>query len=177
MVDPVNASASHGMTGKSIKFQCLTVKEPMSPVNPSGFPLPQHEIEIRVRYNETDAQGHVHHTTYINYFELARVEMLRAAGYSYRKLEDDGMMLVVTEVNCQFFLPARYDDLLNVKTVVVRARGVRIRHEYEITRDDELVATGWTVVAAIGKDGKVKRLPPWLRMAREALDKGAAESK
>ncbi|MGI9517830.1 MAG: acyl-CoA thioesterase [Pirellulaceae bacterium] len=147
----------------------------MSPVNPSGFPVPEHEIEIRVRYHETDAQGHVHHTTYINYFEIARVEMLRAAGYSYRALEDDGMMLVVTEVHCQFFAPARYDDVLQVKARVVQARGVRIRHEYEISRDGQLVATGWTVVAAIGKDGKVKRLPTWLRLARADLGRGAAE--
>ena len=136
----------------------------MSAVNPPDFSLPEHEIEIRVRYQETDAQGHVHHTTYINYFEIARIEMLRAAGYSYRALEDEGLMLVVTEVHCEYFAPARYDDLLSVQTKVVRARGVRIRHEYIIKRGDQLVARGWTVVAAVGKDGQVKRLPAWLRM-------------
>ncbi len=164
-----------GMAGNN-QFQRITVEEPMAPVNPSGFPLPEHEFDIRVRYYETDAQGHVHHTTYINYFEIARVEMLRAAGYSYRALEDDGMMLVVTEVNCQFFAPARYDDLLTVKTRVARARGVRIRHVYEITRNGETMATGWTVVAAIGKDGKVKRLPKWLRVARADLGRGVEDA-
>ena len=136
----------------------------MSSVNPSGFSLREHDIDIRVRYQETDAQGHVHHTTYINYFEIGRIEMLRAAGHSYRALEDAGIMLVVTEVNCRFFASARYDDLLAMKTKVVRSKGVRIRHEYEIRLDGELVAQGWTVVAALGKDGKVKRLPTWLRM-------------
>jgi len=132
--------------------------------DPSGFPLLEHDHPIRVRYQETDAQGHVHHTTFINYFEIGRVEMLRAAGFSYRELEEDGILLVVSEVNCQFFAPARYDDLLNLKTRVISSRGVRIRHEYEITRGDTLIAQGSTVVASIGKDGKVKRLPNWLKL-------------
>ena len=91
-------------------------------------------------------------------------EMLRAAGYSYRELEESGIMLVVSEVTCQFFAPACYDDLLNVKTSVVSSKGVRIRHAYEITRDEDLIASGSTVVAAVGKDGKVKRLPKWLKL-------------
>lgn len=136
----------------------------MTSANSSGFPLREHEHSIRVRYQETDAQGHVHHTTYVNYFEIGRIEMLRAAGYSYRALEDQGVMLVVSEVNCQFFAPARYDDLLTLKTRVVSAKGVRIRHEYEILRDETLMARGSTVVAAVGKDGKVKRLPHWLKL-------------
>lgn len=129
-----------------------------------GFPLRSHITEIRVRYQETDAQGHAHHTTYINYFEIGRIEMLRAAGYSYRDLEDQGILLVISEVGCQFFAPANYDDLLRMKTTVVRAKGARIRHEYEIHRDDELVVRGFTVVAAVDRTGNVLRLPLWLRL-------------
>jgi len=128
------------------------------------FPLVQHQHEIRVRYQETDAQGHVHHTTYLNYFEIGRVEMLRAAGFSYRELEQQGIMLVVAEANCQYFAPAVYDDLLTVTTRVIRSKGVRIRHDYEIRRDETLIVMGHTVVASLGKDGKVKRLPEWLRI-------------
>ncbi len=136
----------------------------MTAAKSTSFPITEHEHSIRVRFQETDAQGHAHHTTYINYFEIARIEMLRAAGHSYRQLEESGIMLVVTEVNCQFFVPAKYDDLLKVVTRVVSAKGVRIRHEYEITLNETVVARGNTVVAAVGKDGKVKRLPNWLRL-------------
>ncbi len=131
---------------------------------PQVFPLRCYDHTIRVRYQETDAQGHVHHTTYINYFEIGRVEMLRAAGYSYRRLEEDGILLVVTEVQCQYFAPAHYDDLLQLRTLLIRARGVRICHRYEIRRGDTLLATGSTVVAAMGRDGKVQRLPDWLKI-------------
>ena len=123
----------------------------------------EHEIQIRVRYQETDAQGRVHHSNYANYFEIGRVEMLRSSGRNYRDLEAEGLMLVVVELGCQYLRGARYDDLLTLKTTVVKARGVRIRHEYEISLDGEMVCTGHTVVAAIGPDGDVIRLPKWLR--------------
>lgn len=136
----------------------------MATVNPSKFPFRQHTTQIRVRYQETDAQGHTHHTTYLNYFEIGRIEMLRAAGHSYRDLEESGIMLVVSEIGCKFFHPANYDDLLDLETTVVSAKGVRIHHSYKLTLGDQLVCEGHTVVASIGKDGKVKRLPEWLRM-------------
>ena len=134
----------------------------MTSVNPSPSVPREHEIQIRVRYQETDAQGRVHHTNYINYFEVARVEMLRASGRTYRDLESDGILLVVTQVNCNYHRAANYDDLLTIKTAVTRAKGVRIHHEYQIFDGDELVADGNTVVAAIAPTGKVCRLPQWL---------------
>ena len=134
----------------------------MTSVNPSPSVPREHEIQIRVRYQETDAQGRVHHTNYINYFEVARVEMLRASGRTYRDLESDGILLVVTQVNCNYHRAANYDDLLTIKTAVTRAKGVRIHHEYQIFDGDELVADGNTVVAAIDPTGKVCRLPQWL---------------
>lgn len=130
----------------------------------SGFPLLRHEVELRVRYQETDAQGHVHHTAYINYFEIGRIEMLRAAGFNYRDLEDDGLSLVVTQVGCEYFAPARYDDLLRMTTIVKRSRGTRIHHQYEIHREAERIVTGFTVVAALDPSGKVLRLPRWLQV-------------
>lgn len=133
--------------------------------------LTRHEIEIRVRYQETDAQQRVHHGTYINYFEVGRVELLRAAGKSYKELENEGLMLVVTEISCKYYVPAEYDDLLRVITSVVRAKGVRIEHKYEIFRGDELVCEGHSVVASVGKDGKIKRLPAWLTMPYADLER------
>ena len=82
-------------------------------------------LQIRVRYQETDGQGRVHHANFLTYFEQARVEMLRAAGHSYKQLEADGLMLVVAEASMQYLLAAEYDDLLDVYVRTVRARGAR----------------------------------------------------
>jgi acyl-CoA thioester hydrolase len=138
----------------------------MTPVNPLPIVPREHEIQIRVRYQETDGQGRVHHTNYINYFEVARVEMLRASGKNYRELESEGIMLVVTKVNCEYFRGALYDDLLTIKTTVTKAKGVRIHHHYEVYSEDELVARGDTVVAAVDPTGKVTRLPDWLQIQK-----------
>ena len=136
----------------------------MSTVNPAPkIPL-SHQIEIRVRYQETDAQGRVHHSNYANYFEMGRVEMLRASGRTYRSLEEEGVMLVVANLTVNFHKGANYDDLLTLKTTVVRAKGVRVTHHYELFLDDELLADGETIVAAVDADGKVCRLPKWLRL-------------
>jgi acyl-CoA thioester hydrolase len=136
----------------------------MTTVNPSPVVPRHHEISVRVRYQETDAQGRVHHTNYINYFEVARVEMLRASGRTYRDLESEGIFLVVAHVSCKYYRPANYDDLLTIKTTVTRAKGVRIEHHYEIFDNDELVAERETTVAAVDPTGKVVRLPDWLRL-------------
>ena len=125
--------------------------------------LDQHEIPIRVRYQETDAQGRVHHANYLTYFEIGRVELLRAAGYSYKRLEEEGVLLVVAEISCQYFLPAVYDDLLRLITTTVAAKGARIEHEYQLFRDAELLVKGRTVVACVDRAGRVRRLPDWLR--------------
>ena len=88
----------------------------MSNVNPPISVPREHQTEIRVRYHETDAQGRVHHANYVKYFEIGRVEMLRASGTSYRQLEESGLLLVVVDLKCQFFTGAQYDDLLLLTT-------------------------------------------------------------
>ena len=124
--------------------------------------LTQHEIEIRVRYQETDGQGRVHHANYLTWFELARVELLRAAGHSYRELEEAGIFLVVAEISLRYFLPALFDDLVQVRITTALAKGARIEHRYQVRRGPELLAEGTTTVARIDKTGRVKRLPAWL---------------
>lgn len=126
--------------------------------------LTQHEIEIRVRYQETDAQGRVHHANYITYFEMGRVELLRAGGYNYKRLEEEGVLLVVSEIACKYYLPADYDDLLRLRTTTVRAKGARIEHQYELHRGDQLLAEGHSTIACVDRQGRVQRLPEWLRL-------------
>jgi len=130
------------------------------------LPMSSHEVEIRVRYSETDAQGVVHHANYANYFEIGRVELLRAAGESYRGWEENGIRLVVTSLHCEYLLPAHYDDVLRLVTTTLRAKGGRIVHGYELFRDQDLIARGETTVACISHEGKVRRLPAWLQELR-----------
>lgn len=126
--------------------------------------LTEHTIEVRVRYQETDAQGRVHHANYITYFELARTEMLRAGGFNYKRMEEDGTLLVVRDVECRYHLPAEFDDLLHVTVKTVKAKGARIELAYEIRRDDELVVEGMTLLACITREGKPTRIPDVLRL-------------
>jgi acyl-CoA thioester hydrolase len=128
--------------------------------------LREHEIEIRVRYQDTDGQGRVHHANYFTYFEMGRTELLRAAGYTYRQIEQEGWMLVVAEISCKYHQPADYDDLLRLRTTVVEARGARVICEYEIFRGDALLAEGHSTVACINRQGRVTRLPAALIVER-----------
>lgn len=127
--------------------------------------LPEHETQIEVRYHETDGQGHVHHANYLLYFELGRVELLRAMGHDYAELERNGIMLVVTEMSCRYFRPCRFGDTLRLHTSTVSARGARIRHRYQISKDGKVLAEGESTVACVDREGRVRRLPEWLREA------------
>ena len=132
-----------------------------------------HEIEIRVRYQETDAQGHVHHANYITWFELGRTEMLRSAGRDYDVLEKSGVMLVVAEMNLKYYRPCHFGELVTLKTTVVEAKGARIRHHYEVRLGEELLAEGESVVASVDATGRARRLPDWLRTNKRGKNSAA----
>jgi acyl-CoA thioester hydrolase len=87
-------------------------------------------------------------------------------GHSYKQVEEAGFYLVIFEVSCRYLLPAHYDDLLTLRTTVLRARGARIEHEYQLFRGRDLLATGHSVVACVDKQGIVRRLPDWLQAPR-----------
>jgi acyl-CoA thioester hydrolase len=120
------------------------------------------EITIRVRYAETDRMGLLHHANYLVYFEQGRTELLRARGISYRDLEDQGFLLVLTRVQVRYRSPARYDDLLTLRTTVVRTTSVKIEHRYEVLRDGLLLAEGETTLGCVDREGHVQRLPAFL---------------
>jgi acyl-CoA thioester hydrolase len=128
----------------------------------SSHMLPDYEIDVRVRYYETDAQGFVHHANYFQYFELARVEQLLALGYDYAQLERDGILLVVNKIACKFHRPSKFGDTLRIAIRTVRARGARIDHEYRVYRGNELLAEGESTLACIDREGRVQRLPEFL---------------
>jgi acyl-CoA thioester hydrolase len=120
------------------------------------------DIEIRVRYQETDGQGRVHHANFITYFEQGRTELLRASGRTYRELEEEGLMLVVAELGIEYFRAARYDDLLRIRTETTSIRGARIEHTYHVFLGDELLVRGRSVVACIGPEGRPRSVPSCL---------------
>src|ERR1044072_1073947 len=124
--------------------------------------LPDHEIEIKVRYYETDGQGFVHHANYFPYLELARVEQLSALGYDYAQLENDGILLVVNKMACKYHRPSRFGDTLRLQIRTVRARGARIDHEYRVLRGNALVAEAESTLACIDREGRVQRLSDFL---------------
>lgn len=121
-----------------------------------------HILTIRVPYNDTDGQRRVHHANYLNYFEQGRVELLRARGWSYKELEDSGLLLVVSEMQLKYFFPAEFDDLLTLETKVLSARGARIEHSYKLTRGETLIVTAKSTIACIDQTGRVRRLPKHL---------------
>jgi len=128
-----------------------------------GKPMsPQHEIEIRVRYQETDAQGRVHHANYVTYFEMGRTELLRSQGLSYRRLEEEGFFLVVADMQIQYLSGAQYDDLLRLVTRTIRLKAATVVHEYEIYRGEDLIVKARSRLGCVNAEGKVTRIPAWL---------------
>jgi acyl-CoA thioester hydrolase len=129
--------------------------------------LRQHEIEIRVRYPETDPGGYVHHGQYFTYFELGRTELLRASGRSYRDMEAEGAYVVVVRAQCRYHRPARYDDLLRLRTTIARLRAAVVEHDYHLFRGEELLAEAHVVLCCVDRDGNPQRWPEWMSIEEE----------
>ncbi|MEI6211609.1 MAG: thioesterase family protein [bacterium] len=121
----------------------------------------EHATQIRVRYAETDQMGVVWHGNYLQYFETGRTEALRACGWSYRGLEEAGIMLPLVEAHLEYLRPARYDDLLVVKSIVREPVTVRLRFEYEVQNEaGELLVTGHTVLGFVNATTRRPCRPP-----------------
>jgi len=119
---------------------------------------------IRVRYAETDAAGVVYYANYLVYFEVARVELLRALGCSVTEVEAQGLLLPAVDAHVRYVRPAHLDDLLAVGARVTRPGRASFGFTYEVRRDGELIAEGSTRHAAVDRvTGKAVPLPPWMR--------------
>lgn len=126
--------------------------------------LREFDFDLPVRYYETDGQGIVHHSNYLRYFELARIEMLNAVGYDYAKIEASGVLLVVAKATVRYKYPARYGDTLRIHIRTERAFGARIDHTYTVKVGERLIAEAETTIASIDREGRVQRLPRELEM-------------
>jgi acyl-CoA thioester hydrolase len=127
---------------------------------------------VRVRFADTDAQGIAHNSAYLVWFEVARVEYLRAFAGGYQALRDTGIEALVLESHCRYGAPARFDDVLHVHARCIGLRGARFRYEYAIVRDDGvLVADGYTEHACVvARTLRPTRVPDWLSAAVAAAE-------
>ena len=121
-----------------------------------------HEMQIRVRYQETDGQRRVHHANFLTYFEMGRTGMHPAHGRTYRQFADAGLFMVVADMTCKYHAPAEYDDLLLLRTRVEKIGAAHIKHAYEVIRDTSILVTGTTTVVCVDREGRVRRLPEWM---------------
>ena len=119
----------------------------------------QASIQFNIRYAETDQMGFVYYGNYAQYFEIGRVEALKAIGISYRSLEESGLFLPVRSLEVEYLKAAKYDDLIEVRTLIPKMPSNRIDFEYEIYRAEELLVTGKTTMFFMDQSGKPIRPP------------------
>lgn len=117
------------------------------------------EVQSRIRYAECDAMGVLHHGRYWELFELARTDLLRSNGVSYRELEASGVFFVVYKCSCTYKLPIHYDDLVTVRVWIERMTRTRIDHGYQILRDTQACCQAATTLACVGRDGRPIVMP------------------
>ena len=128
-------------------------------------------VPVRVRFADTDAQGVAHNSAYVVWFEVARVEYLRAFAGGYQSLRDEGIEALTREALCRYRAPARFDDELVIHTRCVGLRGARFRYEYALVRGAEVVAEGHTEHACVDAlTLRPTRLPAWLADAIRAAE-------
>ena len=127
--------------------------------------MPSATTSLRVRYAETDRMGVVYYANYFVWFEVARAELLRTLGWTYREMEDTGVFLPVIEASCEFRRPARYDDEVEIRTEGRLTSPVRLEFSYVVMLkgQPDVAAVGVTKHAATGPDGKPCRLPQRVR--------------
>ena len=119
----------------------------------------EHTIQLRVRYDECDPMGFVHHSRYLQYFEIGRTELLRVSGGNYAAMEAAGQLVVVVRVDCRYRRPAKYDDLIAVQTRIAKVTAGKIIHEYEVRRGTDVLVDATVTLAVIDRAGVLQRVP------------------
>ena len=123
--------------------------------------MPDSSSTVRVRYAETDKMGVAYHANYFVWFEVARCDLLRSLGSTYRDLEERGVMLPVIEAHCAYRTAARYDDELEIRTSGALLSPARVEFNYAVRRcaDGAALAAGRTIHSAVDLHGRPRRLP------------------
>ena len=121
-----------------------------------------HDATVRVRYAATDQMGVVYHANYLVWFEVGRIELIRALGIEYTRMEkEDDCHIVVADAHCRYQQPSRYDEVLRIRTRIAESRNRIVKFSYELFRDTDgkLLATGETTHIICGSNGRPKLLP------------------
>ena len=116
------------------------------------------DCDYRVCYGDTDQMGVVYYANYFTFFERGRTEMLRSVGFPYSRLEQLGVFLPVTEAKCRYFAPARYDDLVTLRSTVLELGRVRLRIGTQVRLDDRVLVSGEVTLASVNADRKPVRV-------------------
>ena len=133
--------------------------------------------EVSVRFAETDAQGIVHNSVYLVWFELARVEYLARFAGGYQALREQGIEALVLEARVRYLAPARFGDTLRIHARCLGVRGARFRYEYLVERGGEPIADGWTAHATVeARTLRPTRVPAWLAEAIATAEAGSSSS-
>jgi len=127
------------------------------------------KAQIRVLYGDTDAMGQAYYGNFFKWFEVGRTEWFRSRGTSYREVESRGHYLPVVEAQCTYKRPAFYDDILTIRTTFEFSGQARFRFEYDIMRNGDLVAQGYTVHVCVNCDRKVLKPPEYLKNLLEPV--------
>jgi acyl-CoA thioester hydrolase len=127
------------------------------------------EVELRVRYGETDRMRVVYHPNYLVWCEIGRTDLIRKLGTSYADIEKQGVMLAVVEATLRYHAAARYDDLIRVTTVLAEARSRTVTFDYTIENAETgaRLVTARTTLASINEDGKLIAMPEHIRRSLE----------
>lgn len=121
----------------------------------------KNETKVRVRYAETDQMGYCYYGNYAQFCEIGRVEALRELGMSYKSMEEEGVMMPVSEYNISYKIPAKYDDLLIVITHITELKGTRLYFKYQIVNESkQVVAEASTTLVFVSKTTKRPIAPP-----------------
>lgn len=130
-----------------------------------------HETQIRVRYADTDQMGYVYYGKYAEYFEVGRVELIRNLGFTYKSIEERGIMMPVVDMKAKYYQPGRYDELLSIKTMIVEFPRASFLTQYEVRNESgELVVKGEVKLAFIDMERmRPTRAPSYIKEAIEAV--------
>jgi len=119
--------------------------------------------DIEVRYAETDMMGIAHHASYLPWLEIARGNLLKEKGISYAKLEESGILLPVVEIKMNYRRPATYDDIVTINSVIKERPFAKIRVDYELQKEDQIIADGYSIHAFMNQSGQPIKAPRFIK--------------
>ena len=142
----------------------------------SNFRRHAHTVELRVRYAETDQMGYAYHGTFLTWMEIGRVELLRVYGHNYAQMEKGGLKLPVREAHMTYHTPAHYDDQIAMTTALAHMGKSRVTFESTFRRpaDGALIAEGSVTLFCADADGKLCKVPDYIRALADGEVKGNA---